>query len=150
MVSILIIVCEITVKVKVSSALLTCCLCPSDAPNAMDVWRHDHARTDRKKTHTLHGNPLQTTSTTSETAGKAPTGRQERGQAPRSESEQARQFISPPELGEKQRGQKDPSSPLPYADNRVLGHSHLTRKTLSQFPLISSSIHPLPHSTVLC
>lgn len=145
------IVCNITVKVKVYSALLTCCLCPSDAPNAMDVWRHNHAWTDREKTYPLHGNSLQTTSTTSETARKAPTTtRQERGQAPRSESVQAGQFISPPELGEKQRGQKGPSSSLPYADNCVLGHSHLTRMTHSQFPPILSPTHPLPHSNALC
>ena len=124
------------------------CLCPSDAPDAMGMWRHDYARADREETHPLHGDPLQTTSTPAEISGEA-SSRQERGQTPGAESVQARKPVCPPRLGEKQRGQKDPSSPIPYTDNRILGHGHLTvtTNTLKHLsatqPTITHALSPL-------
>lgn len=47
---------------------------------------------------------------------------------------QARQCIGPPRLGERQRGQKDPPSPLPYTDHCILGHCHLTVMTHLHLP----------------
>ncbi len=124
-------------------------LCPLDAPDAMDMWRHHHAGTDREETHPLHGDPLQTTSAPTEMSGETSSSGQEWRQAPREESVQARECISPPGLGEKQRGQKDPSSPLPYTDNCVLGHSHLTVTAHSHLPETLTN-YPLPLSSGLC
>lgn len=123
-------------------------LCSSDAPDAMDLWRHYHARTDREETHPLHGDPLQTTSTLAEISGEASSSSgQERGQATRAESVQAGKRISPPRLGQKQWRQKDPSSPLPNTDNCVLGHGHLTvtihLPLPATQPTITRSLFPL-------
>lgn len=120
----------------------------SDAPDAVDMWRHHHARADREETHTLHGNSLQTTPTSAESSGKAST-RQEWRQASGAESVQTRKHICPPRLGENQRGQKDPSSPIPYTENRVLGHSHLTVTTHLAPPYCTTQIYSLPHSSGL-
>lgn len=100
----------------------------------MDLRRHHHAGTDREETHPLHGDPLQATSAPAEVSGEASSSGQERGAAPGEESVQARKCIRPPRLGEKQRGQKDPSSPLPYTENRILGHGHLTVTTHLHLP----------------
>ena len=132
---------------KLFWAWLTHCICPSDAPDAMDLWRHYHAWTNWEETHPLHGDSLQTTSTPTEISWKAPSGGTERGQAPGAESVQARQCINPPVLGERQQRQKDPSPSLPYTNYCVLGHGHLTVMTP---PCHRTPNYPLPCSSVLC
>jgi len=109
----------------------------------MDLWRRHHARPDREETHPVHADPLRTTSTPAEISGEASSSGQERGPAPGAESVQARKCICPAGLGGKQRGQKDPSSPLSYAENRILGHGHLSVTTHLH---LSATQAPVTHS----
>lgn len=122
------------------------CHCPSDAPDAMDMWRHHNAGADREEAHPLHGDPLQTASTLAEVSREAATttSGQERGQAPGTKSVQAGKRTCPPRLGKKQRGQEDPSSPLPDTDDRILGHSHLTLTRNLDLPITQPPYYPLP------
>ena len=129
--------CATNFEVKLSSSRLMRRLFPSDAPDALDLRRHHHAGTDREETHPLHGDPLQTAPAPTEISGEAssPASGPERGAAPgAAEPVQAGKRVSPPGLGEKQRAQKDPSSPLSHTDDCVLGHGHLTVTTHSHLP----------------
>lgn len=118
-------------------------MCSSDAPDAMDMWRHHYARANREETHPMHGNPFQTASTLAEISGEASSSsaRQEWGQTPGTKSVQAGKCICSPKLGKKRRDQEDPSSSIPHPDNGILGYRHLT--LTRHFEHITHS-YPLP------
>lgn len=114
----------------------------SDAQDAVDLWRHHHARADREETHPLHGDPLQTAPTPAEVPGEAPSSGEDRGPAPGPQSVQAGDCSGPAGLGEERWAQKDPSPPLSNTKDCILGHCHLTVTTHLLLPATQPLINP--------